>query len=116
MDDRIGDSLERMNDYCQRIAFSMHRFGNSFESFDSDYDYQASVIFNLQQIGENAKAIRSWLADNSNYDWNPVCGFRDFIAHSYARVDNTVVWKILIDDFPSMVNELARLLDIIRPR
>ena len=79
------------------------------ESTNKDYDYRSSVLFNLQQIGENAKLIRLWLSENSTYDWNPVCSFRDFIAHNYARVENKVIWKILTDDFPLMMNEVIRL-------
>lgn len=108
-DDRVKASIDRLNDYCQRIVYSMHRFGNTFESFCSDYDYQSSVLFNLQQIGETAKTIRQWLSENSQYDWDPVCGFRDFIAHNYAHADNAMIWKILTDDFPSVMDEVARL-------
>ena len=109
MDERVRSSIDRMNEYCRRIAFTMHRFGNDFDSFNKDYDYQSSVLFNLQQIGENAKLIRLWLSENSTYDWNPVCSFRDFIAHNYARVENKVIWKILTDDFPLMMNGAIRL-------
>lgn len=109
MDERGRSSIDRMNEYCQRIAFTMHRFGNDFDSFNKDYDYRSSVLFNLQQIGENAKLIRLWLSENSTYDWNPVCSFRDFIAHNYACVENKVIWKILTDDFPLMMNEVIRL-------
>jgi len=112
-DEKVEASIDRMNEYCQRIAFSIHRFGNDFNSFDTDYDYQSSVLFNLQQIGETAKSIRTWLSENSTYDWNPVCSFRDFIAHNYARVENKMIWKILSDDYPQMMGEIIRLKSIL---
>lgn len=66
--ERILDVLSRMKDYCERIAFHMHRFGGR-EEFLRDWAYQDACIMILAQIGEEAKRIEPWLIGISDYDW-----------------------------------------------
>jgi len=49
--EKIHDSLVRMKDYCERIAFHMHRFGGKTE-FLEDWAYQDACVMILAQIGE----------------------------------------------------------------
>ena len=44
--------LEHIRDYCIEIKKTIIRYGESFEAFDSDADYQRSVSFCILQIGE----------------------------------------------------------------
>ena len=44
--------LEHIRDYCDEIQKTIERYGNSFEIFDDDADYQRSVSFCILQIGE----------------------------------------------------------------
>ena len=45
---RIG----HIRDYCREIQKTIDRYGNSFEIFDRDADFQRSVAFSILQIGE----------------------------------------------------------------
>ena len=44
--------IEHIKDYCLEIAQTIARYGNSFEIFSNDLDYQKSISFSLLQIGE----------------------------------------------------------------
>lgn len=41
--------LEHIRDYCVEIEKTIARYGNSFEIFDKDADYQRSVSFCILQ-------------------------------------------------------------------
>ena len=45
---RIG----HIRDYCLEIQKTINRYGNSYEVFDQDADYQRSIAFCILQIGE----------------------------------------------------------------
>ena len=42
----------RIRDYCLKIQKTISRYGNDFQIFDSDRDYQRSIAFSILQIGE----------------------------------------------------------------
>ncbi len=44
--------IEHIKEYCEEIANTINRYGNSFDIFDEDIDYQKSVSFSILQIGE----------------------------------------------------------------
>lgn len=52
--ERFLEDLETICEYCENIANTIHRYGDRDE-FMSDYDYQASCVFSLIQIGEAVK-------------------------------------------------------------
>lgn len=41
----------RIRDYCLEIQKTISRYGNDFQIFDSDGDYQRSIAFSILQIG-----------------------------------------------------------------
>ena len=86
--EKIRNGLERMKDYCERIAIHMHRFGGK-EEFLEDWAYQDACVMILAQIGEEAKRIEPWLNSNSNYPWREVIRFRDFVYHNYSEADSS---------------------------
>ena len=103
------DSLVRMRDYCERIAFHMHRFGGKKE-FLEDWAYQDACVMILAQIGEEAKKIEPWLNSNSDYPWKDVIRFRDFAYHTYPATDYNIIWEIISEDVPRLLNILADIL------
>lgn len=65
----------------------------------------------LAQIGEEAKKIEPWLDSNSDYRWKDVIRFRDFAYHNYPATDYNIIWEIISEDVPKLLNELTDLLD-----
>ena len=110
----VGYTLSVIRNYCERIAIHMHRFGGRDE-FLRDWAYQDSCIMVLGQIGEETKKILDWLQSNSGYNWKDVARFRDFIYHCYSRTNYDLVWKIIEDDVPDLIDEVDRLLKSIGP-
>ena len=108
--EKIHDCLVRMKDYCERIAFHMHRFGGKKE-FLEDWSYQDACVMILAQIGEEAKKIEPWLNSNSNYPWKDVIRFRDFAYHNYSSTNYKIIWGVISEDVPQLLNIITDLLN-----
>ena len=44
--------IQHIKEYCETIEKTIERYGNSFEVYAADGDYQRSVSFSILQIGE----------------------------------------------------------------
>ena len=56
--------IAHIRDYCVEIQKTIVRYGDTFEAFDSDADYQRSVSFSILQIGERKSGAMG--ADEGN--------------------------------------------------
>ena len=65
--------LAHIRDYCLEIRKTIERYGESFETFDSDPDYQRSVSFCILQIGElSGKLSAEYRLDTTKQiQWGP---------------------------------------------
>jgi len=106
--EKVRDSIDRMINYCERIAFHMHRFGGR-ENLLEDWSYQDACVMILGQIGEEAKKIEPWLKSNSDYPWKEVIHFRDFEYHNYFDTDYNLIWGIISEDVPRLLDVLIEL-------
>ena len=96
--------LQRIRDYCADIAQMLDRFGNAYESFQSDIAYQKVVAFDVLQIGELAGKLspeyRSATAEL--VPWGKVKGLRNIVVHNYGNVDLGETWGIVQSDIPNL--------------
>ena len=86
--------LEHIRDYCDEIQKTIERYGNSFEIFDDDADYQRSVSFCILQIGELSGRLSQEYrqATASRIQWGPIKGMRNLVAHSYGSMSRDIIW------------------------
>ncbi len=97
--------------YCEEISRAMRRFGSK-DSFLTDYAYQATCAFSLQQIGEIVKTNYSWLRTEApNFPWSQYIRFRDFAAHNYENVDYEVLWAGVCDDVTPIWSKAQDILE-----
>ena len=94
--------LEHIRDYCNEIQKTINRYGNSFEIFDQDADYQRSVSFCILQIGELSghlsQEYRS--ATAGRIQWGPIKGMRNLVAHNYGSMSRDIIWETAVTDIP----------------
>lgn len=96
--------LERIRDYCDEIQKTVARYGQSFETFDADADYQRSVAFCILQIGELAGGLSEEYRRKtaSRIQWGPIKGMRNLVVHSYGNVDRNILWDTAVTDIPAL--------------
>lgn len=94
--------LEHIRDYCFEIEKSIERYGNSFDIFDEDKDYQRSVSFSILQIGELSSRLSQEYREKtrSRIQWGPIKGMRNLVAHSYGSMSREVIWETAVNDIP----------------
>lgn len=111
---RAVKGLDSICKYCEEISYAVRRFGPK-DAFLTDYAYQATCAFSLQQIGEIVKTNHSWLRTvDPDFPWSGYIRFRDFSAHDYHNVDFDILWTIICDDVTPIWNEAVMILERYR--
>ena len=108
--------LKHIIGYCDRIQRAKERFGNSYESFQADYEYQSACAMYILQIGEKATRLSENLkTGHSNIPWRDIIGMRNIFAHDYERVDNKMIWETLSNDIISLRTRCTDIVVAIEP-
>ena len=84
--DKNIEAVKRIIKYCDRMGEARERFGNSYEAFKSDFDYQACCSMYLFQIGELSVHISDETRQKCpNVPWKLVRGMRNIFAHDVLK-------------------------------
>lgn len=99
--------LEDMAEAC----FNIRQFIAGFER--SDFHRPTSVYFsverNIEILGEAAKHIPAEVrARMPEIDWRKLCGLRDILAHSYYRLNESILWTFAHDIVPIIQEAILR--------
>ncbi|BAL00608.1 hypothetical protein OBV_34090 [Oscillibacter valericigenes Sjm18-20] len=94
--------LKHIRDYCTEIEKTIDRYGDSFEVFDRDADFQRSISFSILQIGELSGGLSAEYRQSTadRIQWGPIKGMRNLVAHSYGNMSRDVIWETAITDIP----------------
>lgn len=97
------DATRKVSEYTE---------GLDAESFWADSMVQDAVLRNLEIIGEAAKRVPDAIRDQaSEISWREVCGFRDVIVHDYDAIDLEVVWDVIANEVPGLLESLEILME-----
>jgi uncharacterized protein with HEPN domain len=96
--------LEHIWDYCKSIEETVARFGDNFESFNSDKAYHDLICFYLLQIGELAGNLSEEVktASSDRMEWAQLKGMRNIVAHHYGSIRLDIVWNTILNDIPRL--------------
>lgn len=73
---------------------------------------QRVVERNFEILGEACRRIsREFQQEHPEIDWRNTVALRNIIAHRYEYVDHEVLWNIMQNRLPSILESLDRLLD-----
>lgn len=94
---------------CEKIL--RYTEGMDFDAFVKNEQAFDAVIRNLEIIGEAAKqlpdAARVMMPD---IEWGMAAKFRDMIAHHYFGPDNQIVWDVVRNKVPAILEASTSLL------
>lgn len=103
--DLLGDILEAL-----RRARS-YTEGQTYEQFLADTKTQDAVIRTLEILGEATKKLSPSLRERySDLPWKSMAGVRDKLIHDYFGVNIDIVWQIVQDQLPTLVEQIAAAL------
>lgn len=95
-DDRNIDVLQRIMLYCNQISEAIHRFGGDYSVFAQDSVYKNATALCVLQIGELTKHLSDDFKQTyTGMPWAQIKALRNIVAHSYGKIDDESLWKLL---------------------
>lgn len=95
--------LLHIRTYCEDIAEFILRFGKDFNTFTQDRAYYSAVSMCILQIGELANGLSEAFREKTKDEmaWNAIRGMRNWLAHAYAEMDESILWETATNDIPA---------------
>ncbi len=100
--------LDDMHEFAEKVvAYSEDMNQADFESNNLNFD---AIVRNIELIGEAATHIPEQIRTaNPNIPWRQIIATRNQLIHGYLGIDNDVLWSIVRDDIPSLLQQLQTL-------
>ena len=109
----------------KRIASTIERIINNSKTIDDSQYYVLSpagmerlesTCMLLLAIGESIKGIdkmtqKQLLPNYPEVDWKGAMGIRDIIAHHYFDIDESIVFDVVKNKLPGMLETINRMIE-----
>ena len=109
----------------KRIASTIDRIINNSQAIDDSLYYVLSpagmerlesTCMLLLAIGESIKGIdkmtqKQLLPNYPEVDWKGAMGIRDIIAHHYFDIDETIVFDVVKNKLPGMLETINKMIE-----
>ena len=101
--------LADIQDACEKVL--KFTAGMAYKDFVHDDLHFDAVIRNLEIIGEAAKNISEETRQNyPSVKWRKIAGFRDIVAHNYFGVSDEIVWDVVENEIPLLLEQIRIML------
>ena len=93
--------IEKIFGYCEK---------QTYESFEKNSLLVEACVFNLSQLGELVtKLDTDFVEKHSEIPWRQMRGLRNRIVHDYEGVNLVLVWEIITNDLPDLLEQLREI-------
>ncbi len=98
--------LIHIRTYCEDIESFINRFGKDYNVFITDRAYFNSVAMCILQIGELANGLSEEYRESTkqHMPWGMIRGMRNWLAHAYNEIDESVIWETATNDIPKLMD------------
>jgi uncharacterized protein with HEPN domain len=80
-------------------------------TYDADENLRLALTHLVQVIGEAARQVsREFTAIHPEIPWEDIVGMRHKVVHDYLGVDDDIVWQVVTEDLPSLLEALEPLV------
>ena len=101
----LADILDSCNAVTEYVA------GITFEDFCNDRRTYSAVIREFEIIGEAVGKLPEELKQRrSDVEWQDIKDFRNLLIHEYFGVDLEIVWKVIQDDLPDLMDAVREFI------
>jgi uncharacterized protein with HEPN domain len=85
--------------------------GLSFDDFNADRKTYSADIREFEIIGEAVgKLPESFKERHPEIEWQDIKDFRNLLSHEYFGIDLEIVWRIIEDDLPVLMNAVREIM------
>lgn len=106
--------LQKIVEYCDRIAFYLQECENNEDLFLENRTSQEGCAFCLIQIGEAVARIPDDVRELSqDTEWNKIKGLRNIVVHRYGSVWLPALWQTVVDRIPVLRDTCLYIIGII---
>ena len=110
---RIASTIERIIDNSKAIDDSQY-----YVLSPAGMERLESTCMLLLAIGESIKGIdkmtqKQLLANYPEVDWKGAMGIRDIIAHHYFDIDESIVFDVVKNKLPEMLETINKMIEEI---
>jgi len=102
-------SIRHMFDHAEE-AVEMAR-GRSRADLDRDRQLNLALVRLVEIIGEAAKRVGPAKREaHPQIPWTQIIGTRDRLIHGYDRVNFDILWRIVSEELPVLIEQLQDIL------
>lgn len=104
--------FQDMLEYSKTAVNFIENIG--YEEFVLDKKTAFAVIRSLEVIGESSNKVADELkAKYSGLPWKQMRGLRNRIVHNYDDIDYTIVWNVLKNELPNLIDQIEEIIEEI---
>ncbi len=101
--------LTDMLDYARRAVIALE--GRSREALDTDAVLVGALERFVEVIGEAASRLSENTRETApEVPWREIIAMRNRLIHGYFAVDLDILWTVVNDDLPELIDTLDRLI------
>lgn len=87
----------------------------TFEEFCNDRRTYSAVVREFEIIGEAVGKLPERLKEKRpDVEWQDIKDFRNLLTHEYFGIDLEIVWKIIEDDLPVLLDAVRGIMQADR--
>jgi uncharacterized protein with HEPN domain len=106
----MKSTKEYLQDILEHIARIQQVAAAGKQTFRESFMHQDTIIHNYEVIGEIIKRLPDSLLEHApEVNWPQIKGFRDFLAHSYDKIEVLVVWGA-VEQLPALREAVEAML------
>ena len=100
--------VEKLTAYTEKILG--YCAGLDYAQFTADTMLVEACVFNLSQMGELANRVEdSFAQQHPDIPWRLLYGLRNRIVHDYEGVNLQLIWEIIEDELPRLLETLRKI-------
>ena len=92
----------------------------SYDEFLNDNKTIRASVFSISQVGELARTLekldKEAFVKYSDINWIEIKGLRNRIVHDYGGIQFKVIWEVIQEDLPQLVNKLEKIIETTKEK
>ena len=100
--------LRHMVDSAMEAVELIH--GKTRADLDTNRVLSLALVRLLEIVGEAASRVTNGTRQQTpNIPWSQIISLRHRLIHGYDAINMDILWKILTDDLPALIDQLQRI-------